>query len=263
LDYDQITKVSVDRDPILSCKLGQIKFGPNSTKPLGGLNPYSPLFDTIGKQLFDLVIQYGNYNQRSRILDIGCGTGRLAKQFVGLNNKYTGFEINKYFYDYCIETYKDFEFIYSDVHHEEFNDQGQLDIFKKLPFKDSSYDIITCFALFNHFHIKWILHYIKEISRILKPKGHLISTILLLNEYSVDQIESGKTKQPFIFKHQGEGERYEFEKRKLLNVAVEESILRRQFLSNKLIIKEPIKVGTWCNGQNPLSGHDILIASKL
>ncbi len=47
----------------------------------------------------------------------------------------------------------------------------------KLPFKNKSFDIVTCFEVFEHLNPPKRPEIIKEISRILKHKGNFIGTI--------------------------------------------------------------------------------------
>lgn len=257
---NQITKVSIEKSPVISCKLGEIRFSPESSKPLGGLNPHCDQFDIIGQQLKDILISHANYTPKSRILDIGCGTGRLAKQL--RSNYYVGIDNNKYFIEYCNDSYS-MKFTHHDVEHEEYNPNGTIKALESsLPFRDKSFDLVVCFGLFNHFHCEWILHYINDVSRVLTPRGILAFTIILLNDHSKQLISDGKTKRPFQFDYRKELSWHEFQDRPLLNVAVDEVTLRRGLLKNNLIIKEPIRYGEWCRGNNPLSGHDIIFARK-
>lgn len=258
---DQIKKVSIDKSPVLACKLGDIRFSSETTKPLGGINPHCKQFDIIGRQFKNILISHANYAPKLRILDVGCGTGRLAKQLLSKN--YIGIDNNDYFLQYCRAEYKGMRFLHHDVRHEEYNPNGTVEpLDSSLPFDDKSLDLVVCFGLFNHFHYEWVLHYITEFSRVLTPRGILAFTIILLNDHSKELIREGKTKRPFQFDYKTELSWHEFKDRPLLNVAIDEVSVRRSLLHNKLIIKEPIRYGEWCLGNNPLSGHDIVIARK-
>lgn len=260
----KVQKVSIDKTPALACKLGDIRFSPKTVKPLGGINPYSEQFDIIGQQFLQILIQHANLQKATRLLDLGCGTGRLTKQLIkfGLRSTYTGIDNNRYFIDYCESSY-DTIFKHIDVSHDEYNPSGAIDpCAVTLPVNDQSIDLVVCLGLFNHFHWEWTEHYLSEISRVLAPRGILFSTFILLNDYTIDQINNKMTSRPFQFNTRKDNNWYEFDDRPLLNVALNEVTLRRSLLSKKLIIKEPVRYGQWCNSNNPLSGHDILIAKK-
>jgi SAM-dependent methyltransferase len=261
LGDDQFKKIPIE-SPALSCKLGQIRFNHNSTKPLGGLNPYSPQFEVIGKQLVSLLINHARLSNNTRILDLGCGTGRLAKQLPD-HKHYIGLDINEYFLSYCIKQYPHHRFILSEVQHDEFNPSGAIQVGDySLPIDNCSIDLVACFGLFNHFYMEWFAHYINLLSHVLKAGGIILCTCLLLNDHSILQIEKGKTNRPFTFQHDLGDSKIEYSDRPLLNTAIPEILVRRCFMENKLLIKEPILYGTWCNHPNASFGHDIIIARK-
>lgn len=103
--------------------------------------------------------------RESRILDFGCGWGRIIRFFlkdVTAENLY-GIDVDSEMTDLCIKT----------VGH------GHYSAIKPLPpleFSEGSFDIIYAYSVFSHLaesvHIQWI----EEFSRILKPGGILVAT---------------------------------------------------------------------------------------
>jgi len=101
----------------------------------------------------------------SRILDFGCGWGRIIRFFlkdVSANNLY-GIDVDPQMIDICLETVK----------------YGNYSTVQSQPpsqFADESFDIIYAYSVFSHLaepvHIKWV----EEFSRILKPGGILFAT---------------------------------------------------------------------------------------
>jgi SAM-dependent methyltransferase len=101
----------------------------------------------------------------SRILDFGCGWGRIIRFFlkdISANNLY-GIDVDPQMIDICLETVK----------------YGNYSTVQPLPpteFADESFDIIYAYSVFSHLaepvHIKWV----EEFSRILKPGGILLAT---------------------------------------------------------------------------------------
>jgi len=117
------------------------------------------------------------FSKNSKILDLGCGSGRnliyLAKkgfQIYGLDSAEKGIKIIKQ------KLKKD-------------NLQSKLttqSFFQTLPYKDSSFDIIISIQSLQHGTETQIKKTIKEIHRILKPNGKIFVT--LCGRYSKGKI---------------------------------------------------------------------------
>ena len=97
-----------------------------------------------------------------KILDLGCGNGRLFELFKNRNVKYTGVDTSVEFIERAKEKYGDY-FVVADA----FN----------LPFPDNSFDSIWAIAFFHHIPSKHLrLKVFKEIKRVLKKDGKIIAT---------------------------------------------------------------------------------------
>lgn len=245
--------------------LSEIRVDPTEKKPLGGLNPFSPHYARIGKQFQNLLIEYAGLSPRSHILDIGCGTGRLAYPLQDfLEGDYHGFDVHPHFIDYCQKTYtkSNFHFLHQDIQHDEYNPDGKIDPMAfEFPYPARSFDIVTAIAVFNHMHTNWIFQYIKQISRVLRPKGVFLGTILLLNRQSTEFINN-REKLPYQFTYRTQESWHDHADRPLFNVAHPEEGIRRAFIKSNLMIREPIRYGEWCESRIALSGPDIIIAQK-
>ena len=251
--------------PRRSTPLGELWFEPCTKEPLGGLNPHSHHFDQIGASFKNICIEHAGLRHNHRILDIGCGTGRLAKplsQYLD-GGKYVGLDVNRRFIDYCRSApYPKCEFTHVDVRHDEYNPAGMIDPSTfQLPFEDKSFDLVTAVAVFNHLRTPWIFQYVREVSRVLRPRGTFLCTMLLLNQRSMQFINKRAT-QPYAFPHRTPESWHDFELRPLFNVAHPEEALRRVCIKSGLMVKEPIRYGEWCNGSAPLSGPDVIITRR-
>ncbi|MCZ2846010.1 MAG: class I SAM-dependent methyltransferase [Candidatus Bathyarchaeota archaeon] len=108
-----------------------------------------------------------------KVLDIGCGSGRLYKLFRGKNVEYFGIDFAEKLIDFARKQY---------VLPKE-NQEGIRPVFLtvnalKLPFEDNFFDKVFSIAVFHHVpsHEKRIL-FLKEARRVLKPKGELFLTV--------------------------------------------------------------------------------------
>lgn len=252
--------------PKLESLLGDIVFDTGVKSPLGGLNPSNPNFDSIGKQFLRFFIDHARLHNKSKVLDIGCGTGRIAKQMLNFldGGSYTGIDVNRRFIEYCQNTYKSkkFKFDHIDLQHDEYNVNGKIDQRNfTLPYKNGAFNFVCAVAIFNHCNFSCISRYIEEISRVLSQQGTFFGTFILLNQQSMEIIDS-KTKHPFKFDLRHHDGWYEYTTRKYWNVAVPEMGLRRVFIKNKLMIHEPIRYGEWVKSRAAITGHDVITAIK-
>jgi ubiquinone/menaquinone biosynthesis C-methylase UbiE len=118
----------------------------------GSRNRLWPEFEELKKYIKD----------GEKILDLGCGNGRLFELFKNRNVKYTGVDTSVEFIERAKEKYGDY-FVVADA----FN----------LPFPDNSFDSIWAIAFFHHIPSKQLrAEVLKEIKRVLKKDGKIIAT---------------------------------------------------------------------------------------
>jgi tRNA (uracil-5-)-methyltransferase TRM9 len=109
-------------------------------------------------------------NSGNRILDVGCGTGRLIEVFRDMDIDYVGFDINEEEIEFARNKYSSFltsspTFIAHDI----------IDF--PWPFQKESFDVLFMVAVYHHIPSKELRQEVlKEISRVLKSNGKLIMT---------------------------------------------------------------------------------------
>ncbi len=110
--------------------------------------------------VFSQLDKYLGGRRNLRILDIGCGTGIMMKNF----QKYgevNGIDIETTALNFC--------------HKRGLTNLVQTEL-EKLPFKKNNFDIVSAFDVLYHKGIKNDVKALKEIFRVLKPHGILILT---------------------------------------------------------------------------------------
>lgn len=114
----------------------------------------------------ELLFQQG-LQENDTILDIGCGSGRLANALKDLPNlTLTGIDVVQDLLDYAKDLCQrdDWSFIKS------------TDF--KIPINDNSVDIVTCFSVFTHLLHEETYAYLAEVRRVLKPGGKIVFSFL-------------------------------------------------------------------------------------
>jgi len=121
----------------------------------------------------------------SRLLDIGCGCGKMARNLAHHPHvkKYIGFDVIKSSIDFCNELLAPriggkFEFHCLDVHSECYNPSGTLKSTEVVfPADDGSIDLAWGCSLFTHLLEDDAKHYLREVRRVLSPRGLFLPTI--------------------------------------------------------------------------------------
>jgi ubiquinone/menaquinone biosynthesis C-methylase UbiE len=146
-------------------------------------------FSNTRKHLWQEMKSFGQYiKDKNKILDLGCGNGRLIKtledkqvEYTGLDNSYELIKIAKKKYP---------------------NHHFRVGNLSKLPFGNNNFDLIFAIASIHHIPSKKLREQTAaEIRRVLKNKGRAIISVWNLNQdkYS-DQIKKSQKEHSFLEK---------------------------------------------------------------
>lgn len=163
--------------------------------PLEGLQPPQVLtdavsggyFDSIGREFADYLIRFGGLRPTDRVLDVGCGTGRVAVPLVGYldSGSYEGFDVHLEAVRWCqanITTRNDaFQFQPVPVQSQWFNPWGEQAASEfTFPYPNSEFDFAFGVSLFTHLLPPATERYLSELARVLKPGGRWLLTFFLV-----------------------------------------------------------------------------------
>lgn len=123
-----------------------------------------------------------------RVLDIGCGIGRMARVMVDVlrpPGSYDGFDVVAEGIDWCRTHYAGtpapFGFHHADLRNALYNPQGaRRPETYRFPFHDARFDLAVATSVFTHVLPATADRYLAEAARVLAPGWRLFTTWLLL-----------------------------------------------------------------------------------
>lgn len=139
------------------------------------------LFYTIGEAWAHLAARFAR-TDAPRVLDIGCGCGKMARFFV-MNPRasYVGLDVFRPAIRWCrtaFANYPSFRFLHLDVHSELYNRTGRVPSDQvALPVDDGSADVVICGSLFTHLLEPAFRRYLLEVRRVLSGNGIALISI--------------------------------------------------------------------------------------
>lgn len=250
-------------DSVSRALRGQLHLPPWWLRDVGGAD-----FEATGREFLDLFKRLGNLLPDERILEIGCGCGRMALPltgYLGRDGSYTGIDITQKSIAWCqkhiTRRYPNFRFLHADLYNRRYNPAGQqLARGYTFPFADESFDFIFLTSVFTHMLPPDVEHYVGEIARLLHPDGRALLTLFLLNDTQQTLRSQGQNHIDFRY---GSGA-YRTRSQEIPEsaVAYDEAFLRQLLARCGLDISEPIRYGTWTGRQDGLSYQDIVLTRR-
>lgn len=227
-------------------------------------------FEKIGNEFKTYLIDLAGLRPEGRVLDIGCGIGRMAIPLTGYltSGQYAGFDIVEKGILWCnariTKKFPNFRFVHSDVYNKQYNKRGKaLARDYRFPYPDAHFDVAFLTSVFTHMLPADVEHYTDEIARVLKPGGRCLATFLLRNEESVQLIDSGVATGPMAITHHVEGPAWTSTPNTPEAVtAYEEPWVVELFARRGFAVRQPLRYGSWCGRTQFLSFQDIVLAQR-
>ncbi len=214
---------------------------------------------------------YCGLKPSEKVLDIGCGCGRLAVSLTGYLNargQYEGLDIIKEFIDWLqaniTPRYPNFRFLHTNVWNSSYNPKGKIIASKyKFPYGNEQFDVAYLGSVFTHMFPQDLENYLSEISRVLKPGGRCLISYFLLTSQTQNSIDQKLSKVDF--KNTGKGYSIMDESVPENAIAYPEEYILNLYAKNELKVTRPIIRGEWSgiSGTQNEGLQDIVIARKI
>lgn len=226
-------------------------------------------FTAIGSQFLQFFIKYGGLAPEHRVLDVGCGCGRMAvplMKYLSPSSSYEGFDIMRIGIDWCqrhIARHDSrFGFKLANIYNKSYNPKGNIQPSEFVfPYPDASFDFVFLTSVFTHMLSADMRHYLSEISRVLKPNGRCMASFFLINEESKQLMDAGQSAFKLSFARPDCMVLREDQPEN--TVGYREDYVRQCFVAEGMQPIEPVYYGSWAGRKNYLSYQDIVVAQKM
>jgi ubiquinone/menaquinone biosynthesis C-methylase UbiE len=232
----------------------------------------------VAQALFDLLRELCDVTPDSRVLDVGCGAGRLAGPltgFLGPEGSYEGFDSSAERIEWCNDNiaphHSGFRFTVADVHNGQYNPTAEIRASEyTFPYGDTEFDVAFLTSVFTHMLPEDVSHYMDEIARVLKPGGRALITWFLLNGETERLLEQQEDRRhdPASNAHDALLS-HDFGPYRTTNprapehvVAYYEPWVRDAYARSGLQIVPPIHYGAWAGRTQTIHNQDVILARR-
>jgi SAM-dependent methyltransferase len=223
-------------------------------------------FAAIGQEFLRYFIEIGGLKPAERVLEIGCGVGRMAiplTAYLDDTGSYEGLDIAPAEVAWCRKNitprFPRFHFQHVDVFNRQTNPRGRLAAASfRFPFADGQFDFAFLTSVFTHMLIDDIENYLREISRVLRPGGRLLATYFLLDRGTRERLGKMNSR----FRHPLGSSLAIDLKLPEASIAHEENEVRALHEKFGLHLQGPARYGSWSGREKYLSSQDIVVATK-
>lgn len=164
----------------------------------------------VGDEFLRHFQRFGGVTPRSRVLDVGCGIGRMSRPFTAFLDpavgRYEGFDVDLAGVEWCRRHYAGlphFRFQHANIRNAFYNPGGDVDAEAyTFPYEAGSFDLVFATSVFTHLSIGATRRYLGEIARVLAPGGRAVLTLFLWNQEAMALVAEGRSSLPMV-EHDG------------------------------------------------------------
>lgn len=229
-------------------------------------------FRELGDKWLQTFIRVGGLQPRERVLDVGCGVGRMAvalSGYLSAEGAYEGFDIVRDGIEWCqrqiTPRFPRFRFQHADLFNRAYNPRGRLRAADfRFPYEDGTFDLVLLTSVFTHMLPADVNRYLSEIRRVLRPGGRCLITFFVLDDRARERIASGHVEPMRRFTHDVGG--YFVMDREVpeATLAYTDAAVRTMFERAGLTLQDQIEFGAWAGPERARTNHsqDIVVAGR-
>lgn len=224
-------------------------------------------FRAVGRAFLDSFCEIGGLQPSDRVLDLGCGIGRMAvplAEYLDASGSYDGFDVVRADIRWCRRAissrYPRFRFVHADCANAEYNPRGRIDARDfRFPWPEATFDFAFATSVFTHLMPDAAANYFSEVARTLAPGGRFFFTAFVLDDRSRAEMEAGRTS--YAFRHPVGEARTQDPGNPESAIAWDEEALMALLRRAGLRTVAPLYAGLWAGGPGP-SYQDVLVAAR-
>jgi SAM-dependent methyltransferase len=224
-------------------------------------------FVATGEEVAGLLVEAAGLRPGDRVLDVGCGFGRVARALIeplGPEGSYEGFDASEQAVAWCARRYARrhpaFRFTHVDVRNATYNPGGALAAREvEFPYDDASFDVALAASVFTHLLADGTDRYLAEAARVLRTGGRLLATLFLLDDEARRlQREGGaaiafrQEHWPTVVADPAEPE---------AAVGYDEAWVRGRLADHGLELLDPVRRGRWSGRRDAAGFQDVIVAA--
>lgn len=224
-------------------------------------------FAAIGREFTGHLQALAGLTPQSRVLDAGCGVGRLAIPLLDVlspEGRYEGFDIVPRAIRWCereiAPRHPGFRFTLANLGNGAYRRgrAGSAATFR-FPYPDASFDVVVATSLFTHLLPDEARNYVEQIGRVLAPGGRCLVTWFVRNAEAEALLLEDRSAIPLA---------HAYGDCLVMDPAVPEAAIAypqagiEAMYARAGLADVTLHPGAWCGRARFTSGQDIVIATK-
>ncbi|MEZ5313214.1 MAG: class I SAM-dependent methyltransferase [Thermoanaerobaculia bacterium] len=226
-------------------------------------------WSAVGEELAALLVGRGGLGRDDRMLDLGCGLGRVVqplRSYLSRRASYLGVDVAPHYiaWNEAEIASRDprFRFAWLDVHSAYYHaESGVPPEQAVLPVGDGEFDFALATSLLTHLDGAAVERYLAELARALRPGGRLLATFFVLD----DEVRrrTGEVGTAFDFRHRLPGGGWTaFPERPEQATAFDEAWLVARLAHAGFELVGGVERGSWAGNPEAPTFQDLIVGRR-